>query len=406
MSSAGHRRVDSFIAGILIVVVERGRVTRRAAADLARSVLDEVVHRPGQSVRARLVRVRANLTLVVQCGLAAALSWLVATHAVRHHVPFFAPIAAVVVLGVSSGHRLRRTVELIIGVAVGIFVGDLLIALIGIGPAQLGAVVALAMATALFLGSGGPLVTQAGSSAVLICTLYPPGNGVYYTRWFDALIGGTIGFAVHALLLPINPLSHLRRSARPVFVALADGLDAVGAALAAGDAADADRALADLRALEPRLRAFQDALATADETATVAPIRWRAKGQLALYITAAPHVDHAARNARVLARRSRRALRSREDIPPDLAAAPGRLAAAVREMHRELEAGAEPEASRAEAVRATHLSALGYAAGVGFSGSVVVAQVQSIAYDLLRASGLEDATAHRINRRTREAATA
>jgi uncharacterized membrane protein YgaE (UPF0421/DUF939 family) len=367
----------------------------------ARELLDDVVHRPGQSVRSRLARVRANLTLVVQCGLAAGLAWLVATHVVQHHVPFFAPISAVIVLGVSSGHRLRRTVELIIGVAVGIFVGDVVIGIIGVGPAQLGLVVALAMATALFLGSGGPLITQSGSSAVLISTLYPPGNGVYYTRWFDALIGGVVGFGVHALLLPINPLSHLRRAARPVFTGLADGLDAVAQALAAADAEAADRALGLLRALEPQLATFREALATADETAAVAPIRWRARGQLALYLTAAPHLDHAARNARVLARRSRRALRSREPIPAPLADAPAALAAAVRELHGELEAGVEPDHSRTAIIHATHQAALAYAEGVAFSSSVVVAQVQSIAYDLLRASGLDDVTAHTLNRRAR-----
>jgi uncharacterized membrane protein YgaE (UPF0421/DUF939 family) len=375
-------------------------------ADLARAraVLDEAVHRPGHSVRARLARVRGNAMLVGQCGLAAGLAWFLASRVIHHHVPFFAPISAVVVLGASSGHRLRRTVELIIGVAVGILIGDLLISLIGIGPVQLGAVVALAMAAALFLGSGAPLITQAGSSAVLISTLYPPGNGVYYTRWLDALIGGGIAFVVHAVLLPINPLSHIRRAARPVFTSLADGLDAVSAALGSADAAAADAALSALRAVEPRMRAFQEALATAAETATIAPIRWRAKGQLALYQTAAPHLDHASRNARVLARRGRRALRSREPVPAPLAEAPGQLAAAVRELHRELEQGAEPEHTRAEAVHATHLSALAYGAGVGFSGSVVVAQVQSIAYDLLRATGLDDGTAHTVNRRARRQA--
>lgn len=367
----------------------------------ARTALDGVVHQPGRSARDRLARVRGNAVLVAQCGLAAGLAWFAATHLVHHHVPFFAPIAAVVVLGASSGHRLRRTIELIIGVAVGIFVGDLLISLIGIGPVQLGIVVALAMAVALFLGSGAPLVTQSGSSAVLIATLYPPGDGVYYTRWFDALIGGLMAFAVHALLLPINPLSTMRRAIRPVLPELAEGLATVGGALADGDAAEADAALSRLRGIEPALRAFRDALAAAGETVTVSPIRWRAKGQLALYAQAAPHLDHVARNARVLARRARRALRSKEPIPADLAAAPVALAVALRCMHRELEQGAEPERTRELAVEAVRRSALAYAAGVGFSGSVVVAQVQSIAFDLLRASGLDEATAHRVVRRAR-----
>ncbi len=370
----------------------------------ARTALDGVVRRPGRSVRDRLARVRSNAVLVAQCGLASGLAWFVATRLVHHHVPFFAPIAAVIVLGASSGHRLRRTIELIIGVAVGIFVGDLLISLIGVGPVQLGIVVALAMATALFVGSGGPLITQAGSSAVLIATLYPPDNGVYYTRWFDALIGGVIGFGVHALLLPIDPLSTIRKAAGPVLTRLADGLTEIGAALAAGDAAAADAALARLRGIEPALQAFREALATATETVAVSPIRWRAKGQLGLYAEAAPHIDNMARNTRVLARRARRALRSQERIPADLPAALSALADAVRCLHHELERGAEPEQTRDLVVEAVRRSALAYSAGVGFSGSVVVAQAQSIAFDLLRATGVDETAAHKVIRRTRHRA--
>ena len=39
--------------------------------------------------------------------------------------PFFAPIAAVVSLGTSYGQRLRRVAEVTLGVAIGVFVGDL-----------------------------------------------------------------------------------------------------------------------------------------------------------------------------------------------------------------------------------------------------------------------------------------
>jgi uncharacterized membrane protein YgaE (UPF0421/DUF939 family) len=381
----------------------------RAALDEAvwrpgRTVLEGVVRRPGRTARDRLARVRGNGLLVTQCGVAAGLAWLAATALVHHQSPFFAPIAGVIVLGASTGHRLRRTVELILGVAVGIFVGDLLIGLIGVGPAQLGLVVALAMAVALFVGSGTPLVTQAGSSAVLIATLYPPGRGVYYTRWFDALIGGLVGLGVHALLLPLNPLSTMRKATRPVLAGLAGGLDEAGAALAAGDAAAADAALSTLRGLEPALQGFRDALTASSETVAVAPIRWRARGQLGLYAEAAPHLDHVARNTRVLARRTRRALRSQERIPPELVAALHTLAEALRCLHTELERGAEPERTRSVVVAAVRHSALAYAAGVGFSGSVVVAQAQSIGFDLLRACGLDEAAAHKVVRRTRQRA--
>lgn len=374
-------------------------VDRRARA---RALLDDAVHQPGRSARHGLARVRSNAVLIVQCGLAAGLSWFVAGRLVHHHVPFFAPIAAVVVLGISTGARLRRTVELIIGVAVGILVGDLLVGLIGTGSVQLGLVVALAMAAALVLGGGSPLVTQAGSSAVLIATLYPPGSGMVYTRWLDALIGGLVGFGVHALLLPINPLTTVRNAARPVLTELAAELAAVGAALRTLDAGAAGAALDGLRATEPALQRFRTALDTAAETVAVAPVRWRVKGQLGLYADAATYVDHAVRNSRVLARRAAGALTAGESVPATLADAVDELAEGVRCLYRELERAKDPAEARDHAIEAIRAAALGYGGGVGFSTTVVVAQVQSTAYDLLRATGLDDVTVQRVVRRARK----
>ncbi|MGZ4558233.1 MAG: FUSC family protein, partial [Mycobacteriaceae bacterium] len=92
---------------------------------------------------------RASALAVLQCSVAASLAWFIATEVVGHPRPFFAPIAAVVCLGVSLGARLRRSVELVAGVSVGILVGDLLISQIGSGSWQIGLVVLLAMSTAV-----------------------------------------------------------------------------------------------------------------------------------------------------------------------------------------------------------------------------------------------------------------
>ena len=54
-------------------------------------------------------------------------AWLIAADLLGHPTPLFAPIAAVVSLGTSYGQRLRRVVEVTIGVAVGVFVADLLV---------------------------------------------------------------------------------------------------------------------------------------------------------------------------------------------------------------------------------------------------------------------------------------
>ena len=68
--------------------------------------------------------------------------------------PTFAPIAAVIVLGLAVGERGRRAVELTLGVAFGVAIGDFLVSVVGIGAAQAGIFVALAMGLAVFLGGG------------------------------------------------------------------------------------------------------------------------------------------------------------------------------------------------------------------------------------------------------------
>ena len=77
----------------------------------------------------------------------------------------------------SLANRLRRAVELVVGVSLGVLVGDLLVSVIGSGWWQIALVVTLAVAAAVFADGGTLLVNQAGASAVLVATLLPPGPG-------------------------------------------------------------------------------------------------------------------------------------------------------------------------------------------------------------------------------------
>lgn len=362
-------------------------------------------------VYGRFESVRANATLVLQTGLAAGAAWFVAHDVMGHQRPFFAPIAAVVALGVSLGHRTRRIIELVVGVAVGIAVGDALILVIGTGAWQIAAVVMLALLLALLLGGGGPLVTQAASSAVLVATLTPPQTGLVFTRFFDALVGGAIAFGVHALLLPLNPLRRVRRTADAVLEILAASLGGVAAALADRDAVAMGALLRRLGESEGTLAEFRDTLHFGRETTLIAPVRWHARGQLGQYARAARHIDHAVRNARVLARRANAALVATEPVPEQLPGSLRALESAVRELLVDLESSDDPEATRGRCQEAVSRSAAAFtvsrraAAGPesGLSIGVVVAQVRSIAYDLLRATGLDKEDADRLIRRASHA---
>ena len=127
--------------------------------------------------RAGVERLRTYLIVAVQAGLAAALAWLVAREVLGNPDPTFAPAAAVGVIAAALGGRTRRTVELVVGVVLGIVVGDVLIHLLGTGPWQTGVVVFLAVGAAVLVRGTGALVTQAGGTAVLVATLTPVSGG-------------------------------------------------------------------------------------------------------------------------------------------------------------------------------------------------------------------------------------
>jgi uncharacterized membrane protein YgaE (UPF0421/DUF939 family) len=368
-------------------------VQRRVAAALA-----DLGDRSVSGVAGALRRVRGGLPLALQAGLAAGLAWYVAHDVIGRTSPFFAPIAAVITLASGVGQRLRRTTELVIGVAIGIGIGDALILLIGSGPWQIGLIVVLAVLVATAVGGGTPLVIQSASSAVLVATL-TASTGLPWTRFFDALVGGTIGLIVMTILLPLNPLTVVRRAADPALSALADGLHQVAKGLAAADADLVDETLQKLRAAEGAFAAYSAAATAARENVAFAPARWRTRGALNQYVEGADQLTYALRNVRVLIRRVSNTLSDHENVPHVLPDSIGLLGDAVDLLKHEWAKGAEPVATRERTLRAAAESGQAYEEGVGFSGGVVVAQVRSTATDLLRATGVDYAEAPRLVRR-------
>ena len=365
----------------------------RVAAALA-----DLSGRSRSGVAGAIHRIRGGLPLAAQSGVAAGLAWFIAHDVIGRPTPFFAPIAAVIALASSVGQRLRRTTELVIGVAIGIGVGDALILLIGSGPGQIALIVFLAILVATAVGGGTPLVVQAASSAVLVATLTST-TSLPWTRFFDALVGGGVGLIVMTILLPLNPLTVVRRATDPALSALADGMHQVATSLADADPDVIRDALEKLRAAEASFAAFSGAIAAASENVAFAPARWRNRGALGQYVDGADHLTYGLRNVRVLARRAITALGDEEHIPAALPASIALLGDAVNLLKQEWARGVEPVATRERALRAAAESGQAYDEGVGFSGSVIVAQVRTTAADLLRATGVDFAEAPRLVRR-------
>jgi uncharacterized membrane protein YgaE (UPF0421/DUF939 family) len=352
------------------------------------ALLEEAAERSRTSMRTRAERVRHAWRSLVQTAAAATAAYLVASEVVGHEQPFFAPVSAIITLGITIGQRRRRAVELALGVAVGIAVADALVLLLGTGPGALALVVLLAMGTAVFLGSGQIFATQAAVSAVLVAVLQPETDGFSAARFVDALIGGGMALLANSLLLPADPVRLVKRHAEPVLDALAEVLREIARAVEAGEEEAAERALLRARELDELEAGLLEAVSVSRETARYAPVRRRARGTVDFYADAAAQIDLAIRNVRVLARGALRGARLGENLPPAVAEAIRDLAEAVTGLR---EALVDPE--RADAVREPALRAAGRATLVleetgNLSVTVVVGQVRSTAVDLMRGSGL------------------
>ena len=344
---------------------------------------------------AGLGRLRANGWAVIQAAVAASLAYLLANVVIGHETPFFAPIAAVISLSVTLGQRVKRALELIFGVAVGLVLADVLVRVIGTGTVQIGVVVLLAMAAAVFIGGGTLLVNQAAVSALLVVVLQPPEKVFSPDRFIDAMAGGLVALAV-SYLFPINPERLVEKAARPIFDELAAVLEEIAGALKDGDGERAERVLGRARRIdEERVSAFYEALSAGHETARLSPTRRRALGHIELYANAGSRIDLAVINTRVLARGTVNLLRRGEPAPALLPEAIVDLSRAVKALAAYLEESREPEEARRFALEAARRATEILRERHDLATSVLVGQVRSAAVDILRSTGMDQASSLR-----------
>lgn len=348
--------------------------------------VDRLWRRGRTSTRTRVERLRSKGWQVGQCAVAAGVAWFVARDLLDHSTPFFAPIAAVVCLGTSYGQRLRRVLEVMIGVAVGVLIGDLLVAAIGSGAWQLALIVALAMAAAILLDAGPLFVTQAAVQSIVIATLVPDASGAF-TRWSDAIIGGLVAL-VAATVVPAAPLRRPRHQAAQVARKIAALLRAAADVVSSGEVDPAFDLLADARATDYLIRELQ---AAADEGLSVvasSPFRRAHRGDLRRMVQLVTPLDKALRSTRVLTRRTAVAAYRRRSVPSSYAVLCADLADACDQVADELAANRRADAARP--------ALLAVGAGTGrvertneLSVDVILAQIRSVTADLLEITGLD-----------------
>ncbi|WP_438944081.1 FUSC family protein [Nocardia blacklockiae] len=345
-----------------------------------------------QRLRNGAQRLRKSALPIVQCAVGAALAWFLAHHVIGHPQPFFAPMAAVISIGVSFGARLRRSVELVAGVAVGIGIGDFFIARVGTGPWQIALVVACAMAIAVFLDGGAIIPMQAASSAVLVATLMPPHTGGGANRMIDALVGGLVGVLVVAVI-PLHPVRRARQQAADILAVIGKSLTECADGLHEQDADKVRLALDSARGTQPQIDGLRSALEGGREVSRISPLYWNSRRRLETIRAAADPLDNAVRNTRVLLRRALTLVRDDEILDPRLVDEVEDLGKAVDVVRRYLLADPGEQPDAAEATRVLRRVAKGATKdlvdGAGLSAHVVFAQLRSIVVDLMQVCGVK-----------------
>lgn len=198
-----------------------------------------------------LERVLDDAWPLLQGTAAATTAWVIAKYVVDHPQPFFAPIAALVALSTSLGERGRKALGLLLGVIVGIAVGELTLLTVGDGYGSLAIAIFVSTAVVRAVNGAQIALVQAAVSAILVVALADPDAGG--ARLIDALIGAGVALIFSQLLFSPEPLRLLRRAEAAALAAMADGLSSLAQALEHDDDAIAEHAIETLRDLSDEL---------------------------------------------------------------------------------------------------------------------------------------------------------
>jgi uncharacterized membrane protein YgaE (UPF0421/DUF939 family) len=347
---------------------------------------ERTIRRGEASAVRRIARWRQRSFLIAQCAVTAGLAWLIASLLLGHEVPYFAAAAAILVLGLTYGQRIRRGVDVAIGVTLGVALGDLWFVLFGAGVWQVVLVCAIAMSLATLVGASPAITTQAGANSIAVLVMAP--SPIYGAeRWTDAVIGSTLALLV-ATVAPSGPLRRPGEVAAKVVAGMADTLEAAADALAAKDEHAASTVLDRVQATEKDLATFDVAAAEGLDVVRYSPFHRRQLGLATALSSFHQPLDSAVRNLRILVRRCAVAIWRGEEVPVANQELVRRLAEACRFIAHEFSEHRLPNAARdrlREIAEATSHLQLTHS----ISAVVILAQTRSMVTDLMELTGME-----------------
>lgn len=349
------------------------------------------------------MRLQTKWFYILQVAIAAGAAYWAAHVVFEHDIPFFAPMATIIVLSTTGGERFRRSVELVVGVSLGVGLGDLIIANIGSGTWQIAVAVGIAIALGTFIDRSVLLANQAGFASVLVATISPPGSADGIERMTDAFIGGVVGLIVIGLF-PESPLRAGRREIARLMGITSNVLRDVAAALHSGDIIVIRHALQNVRGTQGRINNMIAATKTGEENLSVSPILWRQRGKIRSLKRILHPVDNAIRNTRVLARRALVLSEDNDTVSEEQIAIISELSDIAAELERLFEGADRGHEVMPQLIN--RLRKLGSRVGLEIaegrvlSAQVILGQSRSIIVDLLQICGLSRKSAAAVLRPT------
>lgn len=332
-------------------------------------------------------RVWESLPAIAQILAAVAAAYAIAHWGLGHAVPLLAITVTINSLGFARDARPVRVAETVVGIVLGIVLGDALAMLVGRGLWQLVLVLAVVLVVGRAVSANPAFALAAAVPSALVVMLPDPAAGPF-SRSLDGLVGGAVALLATALV-PRNPRGAAARDGRTLYSVLEESVGSIADAFAHADPAAADLALTRLRRTQPLIDAWGASLDSAVAIARISPWVRRHLPELRRDGRRLRGADLAARHLRTLARRSDFLVRDGR-ARPELAELFAQLGSGIRRL-----GSVQDDAERAREAQA-ELSALAarldpavVLPGAAITEAAIVLLLRPLVVDLLDAAGLD-----------------
>ncbi len=242
------------------------------------------------------------LLFAIKSALAAGLSWEIVSTLFGVEAAALAVVSAVIVVQVTSWQTVRKSIERILGVIIGVSLAVLVAHLLGLNFWTITLIIFFAQVIGLFLQNRGQyLATQIPISAALALVLGATGN-YPLLRVLGTLVGGLIGTVISLLFSPPLYVFRTRDAVAELMTRVAAAIPRLASALAVQlSRAESRQVYTSLRELEQHVHATEQAYSLGVDSTRLNPWARRARRLLVDYPDMLQALDRLVRQMRRIA---------------------------------------------------------------------------------------------------------